>query len=189
MANKVVAGGASLRDARGQVGRVVLYAQWGGAGGVFDEAKGLIDDALVALVALSNAAVIRWTGVASPSGASQVLNPDAYGTNQEFPNVEDKARLSFISDAFSNFDVSVPAPIGTGAGNIFLPDGETVNETAANVAAFTAAMLVDGANGETMCTRGGDPLLSYVAGMRQRRRFQRKMTRWLKNPSESGPGE
>lgn len=189
MAIKVIRGGASLRDARGQVGRIELYAQWGNAGGTFDAAKGLMDTALAAAVAMSNAVVVSWTGAGTPSGASQVLNPFQYGDNQEFPNVEDKARLVFTTDAFGLFAVSIPAPVGTGAGDIFLADGETINQGAATVSAFISAMTADGADGETMSNRSGTPILSYVAGQRQRRRFQRKMTIWQVDPDLSGPEE
>lgn len=189
MANKVIRGGVALRDARGQVARVTLYAQWGGAGGVFDVAKGLIDTALTALLACSNGVPVGYFGAASPSGSSQVLNPLHFGVEQVFQNAEDKARLVFTTAAFGLLAVSVPMPIGTGADNLFEADGETVDSAATNVAAFIAAMTVDGANGETMCNRSGTAVGSYVAGLRRRSPFQRKTTIYTLTPDETGPDE
>lgn len=165
-----------FRDARGQVGRLRYYINVGG--GTLAHSVALSDAIRSQLVLLTNAALVSSVGL-----DGNVLNPNQYGANAEYPNVEDKARLSFIMSNNTLSHMDIPAP----KLSMFLVDGETVDP--AQVAALTAALAVTGAGGEFPSTKNGAAYIAFVGGMRRRARFQRKMTIWTLNPAETGPDE
>lgn len=187
MASFIYTASVSYRDARGQVGRVRFYINQGSTGTVGDTSS-IATGVLTALNACTNAAPVAYGGIASLTG-NQVLNPDQYGTNQEFPNVEDKAVLTFLMANNTLSRLSIPAPVGTGANNLFMPDGETVNPLATPIVNLVAALTVVGAHAETPSTKNGSPYNILVSGARARRRFQRKTTIWTLIPAETGPEE
>lgn len=185
----VFGGSVGLRDARGQVGRIKLWVSGVEGTGTLADYLATMNTAITAAAALSNGAIVSYGGLAYSAAGNQVLNPDQYGVNQAYPNAEDKAVLVFLMQNNTLMRVSIPEPIGTGADNIFYPDGETVKLTATNVAAFEAAMTADATHGEAMSSKNGSQVNILVAGYRQRRRFQRKTTIWTLDPTETIPEE
>jgi hypothetical protein len=173
--------GITGRDARGQVGRTGGYATVAtSVVGSYDNTVGLALAAGVALRNMSNMSNIGGYGL-----LAEVADPSAYGTNAEFPNVEDKARLLYLmsDDTQSSFEIPAPKLVE------FLTDGETVDPAGTHLIALTAALTAVGANAEAPTNKAGATYVKFIAGMRVRRRFQRKTTIWTKIPALSGPEE
>jgi hypothetical protein len=187
--NQIYRWGLGFRDARGQVGRVdgwVLVP----TGGTISEGQAIASAVGAAVAACSNGAVVSATGIiGNPSGSTQVINPDQYGTNQAYPNAEDKAVLTFLMANQTLSRLSIPAPVGTGGSNLFEPDGETIKALATPMVNLVAALTAVGTHGEAACTKNGSTYNIFVAGMRARRRFQRKVTLWTLDPTETIPEE
>lgn len=189
MALPIYRANLTLRDARGQVGRVSWYGQITAGTGLITDLEVLMSNVATAIAACSNAAVVGYNGLQTGGGTGQVVNPDQYGANQAFPNIEDKAVLTFLMANNTLSRMSIPAPVGTGGNNIFLADGETVNPLATPIVNLVAALTAVGAHNEAASSKNGSDYNILVLGMRQRRRFQRKMTIWTLNPAETGPDE
>lgn len=156
----------SFRDAKGQTARIRVLIGGATNAAVLGFAGTLATD----LQALSNAHVS--TNVDS-------VPSHTYGTNAEFPNVEDKAALTFLSPVGTIHRYQVPAPILAA----FDTDGETIiagDAVTAVVANFQSFVY-------------GHPTdtgpLAYVGGIRQRRPFQRKFNIFTKNTALSAEGE
>lgn len=146
---------------------------------VTQDAQTLQSNVYSALFSLTNAAPARL------QGAYDVVEPLTYGAVQTYEDVEDKARLTY-SDANGRLhSIQVPAPIGTGAGNIFLADGESV--ASAKVAALTAAVTT--AVGSAIIGFHGVAWTTYVGGVRARRKLRRKLSIYSKSANLDEPGE
>jgi hypothetical protein len=180
MAQIILRFGGTFRDARGQTGRTGAYVQLEAGTGNYNDAVNLAEDVVAAIEACSNAALIGGYGL-----TAQVMNPDMYGTNEAFANVEDKAVLTFLTSAYGLAKIEIPAP----KSDIFLLDQETVDLAATDVAALAAAVVLVGTHGETVCNKAGANYGVLVGGARARRRFQRKTTLWTLDPTESVPEE
>lgn len=156
-----------FRDAKGQTGRMKVLV--GGADNptVLTDIGNLATD----LQAVSNAHV---------STSLDAAVSHIYGTNAEFPNVEDKAQLVFVGPNGDVHRFQIPAPILA----IFNTDGETVKASQAAIATVISAF--------TSFVYGGDqdssPLV-YVGGIRQRRKFIRKFNIFTLDPTLGGEGE
>jgi hypothetical protein len=172
--------GFTFRDARGHVGRVGWYYRYNS--GSTSEGDALATaQALGPLVrACSNAALIGGYGL-----GAEVFNPQQYGAASNYQNVEDKATITMLDVAFGLNKFSIPAPKST----IFLADQETVNQADASVTALLAALSVADTSGGYVSDRYGNALTFYVAGVRRRLRFHRKITIWTRIPAETGPDE
>ena len=176
--------GVTVRDARGQTGRVGAYVSLGATGSTYAEAGVLAGAVGNALLACTNGASIGGYGLLASVG-----DPASYGTNAEYPNVEDKAEITYLTSSNTLTKLSIPAPIGSGGNNVFEPDGETVNLAATNVAALTAALTAVGAHLEAPTNKAGATFVAAVSGKRIRAKFQRKVTIWTKDPTELIPEE
>lgn len=179
--NRLVQSGITLRDARGQTGRVSWWY-------VLD------DSAAVNVYVAQNKNILIGTEFAALSNAlivnrfgfiSQFEDPSAYGDQDDFQNVEDKAVLTFISLGGRLARYSVPAPILA----MFAADTETVDPAQAAVATLITEVTAVDAHGGQVATRHGEVITDFVAGARTRRPFQRKTTLWTKVPAETGHEE
>lgn len=189
MALAIYRGVVTFRDARGQTGRTTFYGQLEAGTGSLTVLRGLMDTVASSIAACSNAAVVGYQGLLTGGGTGQVVNPDQYGANAAYPNIEDKATLKFLMANNTLSTLSIPAPKGTGGSNIFLADGETVNPLATPIVNLVAALTAVGASAEAASSKNGSDYNILVLGMRTRRRFQRKNTIWTLTPAETGPDE
>lgn len=169
------------RDARGQTGRMSGYYLFNNTSGA-DRGSSVIQTQAIcaAMQALSNLYPIEQSGL-----ASVILNPAGLGGNVTFPNAEDKAVLSVLTQAFTITRFSVPAPKAA----IFLADGETVDPANGLVTALIGALTAVDAGGGTAVSNQGAAFLSLIGGARARRRFQRKTTIWTLDPTLTDPEE
>lgn len=173
--------GVSMRDARGQVGRVGGFYTFNNSSAAFiGDAASICEQIANAMAAMSNALEVRQYGL-----ASQIFNPQQYGANVTYPNVEDKARLVYRGQNGSRVTFSIPAPKGA----IFLTDGETVDPGGSLLATLTGLLTSNDAGGGFAASNQGDVIVAFIAGSRVRRPFQRKTTIWTKDPSETIPEE
>ena len=103
-----------------------------------------------------------------------------YGTNATYANVEDKAQLTFISQQGTIVRFQLPAPKAAS----FNTDGETVLASETNIGPllvwFTTYVYENITDSSA---------LSYVGGIRVRRRFQRRFNIFTKDPTLGGEGE
>jgi hypothetical protein len=173
--------GIGLRDLRGKIGRVKGYYK------VVSTTTAGVGDAVVAtnqiaaaVVAMSNGVPVKYDGL-----ISAVANPNAYGSNAEFPNAEDKAVLTFLMADHSFNKFSIPAPKSA----IFLSDLETVDLTNSLVLALNNALQAVDAVGGEATSKNGSFFSVIIAGQRSRRRFQRQTTIWTLNPELTSPEE
>lgn len=174
----------SYRDARGQLGRTSFFLDSRNTPIEGYTAQFIAND----ISALSNAAFQSAKGPWTSDAAAVV-----YGTTEEFPDVEDKAILTFSTATGALHKISVPAPVST----MFYVDGETVDiedpavqQLVADVT-FTTYMGTPPTTGVAyaLVSRDGNPLTMFIGGQRVRRRFQRKLTIYTKDPTESEPDE
>lgn len=173
--------GVGVRDARGQVGKMGGFYLYNNDTGVHRGGAAAQADAIAtALSAMTNGAVVTRSGLISDK-----FNPQQYGTNAEYPNVEDKAVLTFMSASFQLVRISIPAPLLA----IFLADGETVDPSNGLLATLKTALFANDAGGGGACSDAGSFLIAFVAGTRTRRRFQRKLTIWQKDAPLTSPEE
>lgn len=161
----------TYRDDKGQTSTVRFFV-------VANATQALAATAAAALIALmtplTNAAVqaVRGPSNLSPVGV-------VYGTNAEFENVEDKAEFTYETAAGSIHRYQIPAP----KASIFLADGETIDYTNSDVAAFDAAVK----NGN-YGSRDGTPITLSIGGSRKRVKIQRKFNVITRNPTLTGQG-
>lgn len=155
-----------FRDAKGQIGRMRVLIGGATNAAVLTSAGTLTTD----LQAATNAHVS--TNV--DSAASHV-----YGTNAEFPNVEDKAQLVFADTTGNLHRYQLPAPLLA----CFATDGETVvNSGVMATVIGDFQSFVYGHNSDV------GPL-AYIGGIRQRRRMQRRFNIFTKDPTLASEGE
>jgi hypothetical protein len=126
------------------------------------------------MVPLSNAVLQSYIGP-----ATQPAQEVVYGTNAVYPAVEDKAIFTFQTATGGIHRLQIPAPKST----IFLADGETVDPANTDVVAFVSAVIANAV------TRNGEVIGFGAFGTRIRRKLHRKLTIFVKNPDETGPGE
>lgn len=173
--------GASLRDARGQIGRVGGFYVFNDASAA-DIGAGVahVENIINAMVSMSNAIVVRQYGL-----GSQIFNPQQYGANADYPNAEDKATLIYRTSVETLVRFSIPAPLAA----LFLTDAETVDPGGALLATLTGLLTSSDSAGGSASSNGGNFIAAFVGGSRRRLRFQRKTTIWTKDPSETIPEE
>lgn len=181
MATRIGKYGATVRDARGQTGRVGGWVTWLDTSLTTRGDATLLAQSLAQqLVVMSNGQVIEYTGM-----AGEYFQPFQYGSAAQFQNAEDKARLIFVTATGVKVRFEVPAP----KQSLFLADLETVDPANADLMTFISTATSVSANGNFASTRGGQAIVSFVAGQRIRRPFQRKTTIWTLTPDETGPEE
>lgn len=154
-----------FRDAKGNVSRMsFLYGDATGAAILTDQ-----DTLKGHLAAITNCSVQEVSGP---------LRTVVYGTNAEFPTVEDKAVLVFSDTQGSRHSFQVPAP----KTSVFESDGETVNSANAGVAAVITDIntFVYGFQTDTA------PLV-YTGGYRLRRKTHRKVNINVKSANLDEP--
>jgi hypothetical protein len=105
--------------------------------------------------------------------------PVQYGSNDVYSSVEDKAVFIFGDASGQCHKMELPAPSSL----LFLPDGETLDIDNADVTSFTELAFI-----YNICGRSGSHWTSLIGGYRTRRRNQRKLSVYIKNPSLTGPG-
>jgi len=163
------------RDAQGFTGQTNAYV----AGATQTINYGMANDVAVLWPALTNAAIIRWTGA-----LDQILDPNVYGVAADYLSATFRAEMVFNTAEGSLFTIGIPSP----KRSIFLPDGETVDASNAAVAAFITQFLTP-TGGGTSVTKSGDVVLQYVIGKLVKRKLRRKETIWSLAPDLTGPGE
>lgn len=181
MATQVVTWGGTYRDARGQTARVGAYykedeTSAASRGNAILQALSIVPS----FDAISNAVRIGGYGL-----ISYVLNPDQFGSQAQFQNAEDKALLTWLCADNTLHRMSIPAPKVA----IFLADQETVNLANALIVTLVSEMLTVDPTGGYACNKSGSAFTALVAGLRVRRKFQRKTTIWTLIPAETGPEE
>jgi len=188
MADVVALQGAAFRDSRGHVGRTKFYYTFDPS--VANNVKNARDASLAAITdieAITNALIVGIDGL-----ASQRFNPLDYGSTTDYSSAEDKAVLTFLVQPVSNpfnlnalMRLAIPAPnVG-----IFFADGETVNPAVASIATLITKLLATDASGGFFSNRQGFQPTSFVGGVRTRRKLQRKITLYTKDPGEIEPEE
>lgn len=159
----------TLRDFRGFTARVTGQFVAADAAAVVTAADAFIN----AVVAMSNANEVARTGVDSGP-----VTPLAYGTNAQYANVSQKARLVFVDAAGASHALSVPAPKVA----IFLADQVTVDSTNAQI------VIIKGLAAAGTLRFGKDALSGiYLSGFHSDRRRKRPINQWTLNPSGTGP--
>lgn len=133
-----------------------------------------------ALTPLTNCSLNGGMGVGLPPQVPGIL-----GTQADFGSVEDKAVMVFIDAVGQIHRYQVPAPVSS----IFLADGMTVDSANVNVLAFADVMINSGAHAYFVSSRGQNSLNTFVGGIRIRRRNQRRINIFTRNPEETGPAE
>lgn len=172
--------GFTFRDSRGHVGRVGGYYRYNSGSTTEGDAIATVQALGPLIHACSNAALVGGFGL-----GSEVLNPQQYGSTSAYSNAEDKATIRLLTATFGLASFSIPAPKSTQ----FQADQETVNPAATAMAALISALTVADASGGFVSDKAGSALTFYVAGVRRRLPFQRKITIWTLNPAETGPDE
>lgn len=161
----------AFRDAKGQVGRMVVLIGGADSNGVETNYIALAN----LLQAVSNAHV------------SLDINPAAdraYGAQAVYETVEDKAQLTFtaaLADGGTIHRWQVPAPKAA----IFQADGQTVDQAQADVVALVGAFetYVYPASSATA------PMAAYIGGFRVKRKLQRRMNVFTKSANLDEPAE
>jgi len=185
----IVKQSVSIRDNRGHVGRTGFhyFIQDDTTAAVLLNAYNASKTLAQYIAAASNGAIVAYNGLYSP-----LITPNNYGASSQFPNAEDKAVLVFlmgdaavapIETAFMK--IEVPAPKLA----VFEADQETVKPTAAAVSTIVTAVLTIDASSGFVSNKAGMLPLSFVAGYRVRRKFQRKITIWDKSSNLDEPEE
>lgn len=165
-------------DAKGNTARVSAF-MFETTGGTFQDVAGLWSSIQTSMAALTNAHVYGGTFSAPPSKLF-------YGTNAEFPNIEDKAVLTFQDDDEILHRWQIPAPKAA----IFLADGETVDPANGLVDAFINDIIAgDGTNLAEVTSQASHGMASFIGGTRVRRRLHRRFNIRTKDPALTGPGE
>lgn len=156
-----------FRDAKGQVSRTRAIAGGATAAAVITDIGALATD----MQDVTNAHVT--------TSLDSTINR-TYGTNAEFPNVEDKMVLTFVDPAGNLHRYQIPAPKLA----MFQADGETVNASVGVMVTLISAFT------SFIYGRSSDvsPLV-YVGGIRLRRRFQRRFNIFTLDPTLGGEGE
>lgn len=168
---------ATYRDARGNLARVKFFIAYDHAAPLDARTVGL--NVITAINGLTNCFSLNGYGPFSEVAG------EGYGTVATFEDVEDKARITFVDSAGGLHRLDIPAPIGTGGGNIFLADAETVSP--AKIAALTTA-LTTAVTAAFVSNRGKQPIASVLGGVRRRSKSRRKLTVYSKSANLDEPG-
>jgi len=158
-----------FRDAKGQVAKVRIIIGAATPAAIETDAA----DFTTKSQAVSNAHVYQTVDPAP-------INKRTYGTSAEYNTVEDKMQLTFTDTVGNLHRFEIPAPKSAS----FLADQETVNPAQTDVAALVTAI------GTYVYGRYNDTApLAYVGGVRVRRKLQRKMNIFVKDPTLTEPAE
>lgn len=158
------------RDAKGNTARTKFYVNGTTLTADDTAARAVFN----AMTPISNAHLQAAVGAATISPTEVI-----YGTNADFPSIEDKAVFTFQTAAGAIHRLSVPAPISS----IFLADGETVDQTNTAVVTFTSAVVAN-------CVSQGDQAIAFGGfGIRKRVKNRRKLNMFIKDPTLTGPAE
>jgi hypothetical protein len=161
----------TYRDAKGNTGRVSFYVA---STGTVASEQLAANTVVNSIAALTNALEQSRTGP-----GTSVAGLVTYGTNAEFPSIEDKAVFTFADANGGLHRFQIPAPKLA----IFDADGETVDKTQADVVTFTSALVANAVN------RNGIAIGFFVGGIRIRRKLHRKLTIFVLDPSLNEPAE
>lgn len=104
-------------------------------------------------------------------------NAAVYGTNAEFPSVQDKAVFTFQDGHGGLHRYQVPAPVLA----IFMADGITINIANTDVANYVSGVLA------AITDRFGNPMTHFVGGLRQRRKLPRRNNLFILAPDDASP--
>lgn len=158
-----------FRDAKGNTSRMKMIL------GAADNAVNTVNANVLKahLAAISNAHV-------DDANDAAPINKRIYGTSGEYDTVEDKAVLTFTDDIGNLHRYQVPAPKAA----IFSADQETVNPANAAV----ASVITDMSTFAYGNYNSASPLV-YIGGVRLRRRMQRKVNIFIKDPTLAEPAE
>lgn len=110
-----------------------------------------------------------------------------YGASGQTDNAEDAAVFYFSTAEGTIAKIGIPAPKDA----IFLADNMTVNPADTDVAAFIAEMLAPAgytAGTAVASTKSGAGYVTYLGGLRVRRKTRRKLNIWVKDPTLTLPG-
>ena len=146
-----------FRDSRGKIARVRFFVAAGTPANESTQAGAVV----TALAGLSNAQQATSHGAFNQSPSAVI-----YGARSTYENAEDKLVITYQSAVGSIHRLQVPAPLST----VFLADGMTMDPTNVLVTALGTATIgiITDANGNALTT--------LVAGVRVRRKNQRKIT-------------
>lgn len=106
-------------------------------------------------------------------------NAAVYGTNAEFPSIQDKAVFTFQDHNGGLHRYQIPAPKLA----IFQTDGLTVDIANTDVANYVASVIA------SVTDRFGNAVAFYVGGLRTRRRLPRRTNLFVLAPDAVGPEE
>lgn len=160
-----------------------LFVRFRDARGNTSRLKVNIGDATHAATVTDLGTLVTHLGAVTNASVVSGLDPRGnftYGTNAEFPNVEDGAQLVFKDDVGTIHRFKIPAPKIA----IFLDDGDTVDPGNAAVIA-----LVGDFQTFVYANDLSDNPLTYVGGIRLRHKARRRLNIFVKNPALTGPGE
>ena len=176
----------TYRDSKGNTGSVRFFLDPGAASVAAVAQNGA--NIRVAINALTNAALVGSKGPDTTNA-----NAVAYGASGAYENIEDKATFTFADAVGTLHRYQVPAPKSA----IFMADGETIDNTNGAVKLFVADMInatyggtaPDASQTKAAVSRSDQALVTFVGGIRQRRKLHRKMTIYTLNPALTGPDE
>lgn len=126
-------------------------------------------------LALTNAVLATAKGPYTTSPAAA-----GYGANADFEACEDKAVMTFVTSTGALHRYQIPAPKSA----IFLADGETVDPANTDVAAYTAGVIAN-----KVSSRDGALITAFIGGTRARRKLNRRLNIYTKNPQLTTPAE
>lgn len=154
----------TYRDDKGNIARVSVY--------VTDTTLALSATDMSNLSALitpiTNAVLTNAKGPFTTSPAAV-----GYGANADYEACEDKAVLTFVTSTGALHRYQVPAPKAA----IFLADGETVDAANTDVAALVAGVIAN-----KVSSRDGALITAFIGGTRARRKLNRRLNIYTKNP-------
>jgi len=176
MANFLVKESTNWVDAKGHYAHIRFYASLDSN----NDGSALLSAFVTETEAITNAVYNGGLGV-----GNGIQIPGTYGVQADYGSAEDKALFTFVDSGGNIHRYQVPAPKAA----IFYADGETVNPANGLVAAWVNVMTNFAANAYFISSRDGEPLSTFVGGIRLRRRMQRRLNIFIKNPAETGPAE
>lgn len=176
MPNQISRIDSNFRDVKGFSSTFKFFASYDN----LTDGAALFSAIHTAFAGLTNAVANGGVGLGTVPARS-----DLYGSNLIFSTIEDKASLTFLDTAGNIHRFQVPAPKDA----IFLADGETVDPANGLVVAFVTAMTTAVAGPSFACSRSGDQINHFAAGIRLRRKIRRRINIFTLNPTLTGPDE
>lgn len=119
-------------------------------------------------------------------GPSPVQEIAASSVDNDYDNAEDVLVLSFATQQGTVAKIQIPCPLP----DIFLADSQTADITNEAVANFTTAMIGGTISSFTFypgSTKSGAQLVSFLGGLRVRKKTRRKMSIWNRDASLVNP--